>query len=129
MLRTTVNVAASLFEAAGTFVMTIGTLVALLVTLRDRDRADVYKAFRNRLGRAIILGRAETAFINVGGMKVPAQEVERTLLQHPAVLWCRVRRCPAPLVGELVGDVGGGGVLAASCLRSSLSRMRSICAW
>jgi uncharacterized membrane protein len=56
MLRTTVNVAASLFEAAGTFVMTIGTLVALLVTLRDRDRADVYKAFRNRLGRAIILG-------------------------------------------------------------------------
>jgi uncharacterized membrane protein len=56
MLRTAVDGAASLFEAAGTFVMTIGTLVALLMTLRERARAGVYKAFRHRLGRAIILG-------------------------------------------------------------------------
>jgi non-ribosomal peptide synthetase component E (peptide arylation enzyme) len=53
--------------------------------------------------RAIILGRGEGAFINVGGAKVAAQEVERILLQHPNVLWCRVHRCRAPFVGELVG--------------------------
>jgi uncharacterized membrane protein len=56
MLRTIVDGAASLFEAAGTFVMTIGTLVALVLTLRNRNTAGVYKAFRYRLGRAIILG-------------------------------------------------------------------------
>jgi acyl-coenzyme A synthetase/AMP-(fatty) acid ligase len=53
--------------------------------------------------RAFILGRKETAFINVGGAKVAAHEVEQVLLQHPAVLWCRVCRTPAPFVGELVG--------------------------
>ncbi|HVT09961.1 MAG TPA: DUF1622 domain-containing protein [Polyangia bacterium] len=56
MLRTSVEGAASLFEAAGTFVMTIGALVALVMTVRDRDSRGVFKGFRYRLGRAIILG-------------------------------------------------------------------------
>jgi uncharacterized membrane protein len=56
MLRTTVEAAAALFEAAGTVVMTVGALVALVLTLRERDTSSIYKAFRYRLGRAIILG-------------------------------------------------------------------------
>src|SRR5215510_12497161 len=56
MLRATVEWAASLFEAGGTFVMTVGALVALVLSLRHRATSGVYKAFRNRLGRAIILG-------------------------------------------------------------------------
>jgi acyl-CoA synthetase (AMP-forming)/AMP-acid ligase II len=55
-----------------------------------------------RGNRVIILGRAESTFINVGGAKVPAHEVERVLRTHPAVLWCRVTRRKAPFVGELV---------------------------
>jgi uncharacterized membrane protein len=55
MLRTTVETAASLFEAAGTFVMTVGALFALILSVRERA-SGLYKAFRNRLGRAIILG-------------------------------------------------------------------------
>lgn len=55
MMRTVVDWAASLFEAAGTIVMTLGAVVALVLSLRERA-AGVYKAFRNRLGRAIILG-------------------------------------------------------------------------
>ncbi|HXU04681.1 MAG TPA: DUF1622 domain-containing protein, partial [Polyangia bacterium] len=56
MLRTIVDWAAALFEAAGTFVMTVGALVALVLTLRDREASGIFKAFRYRLGRAIILG-------------------------------------------------------------------------
>jgi uncharacterized membrane protein len=56
MMRTTVDWAATLFEAAGTLVMTVGALVALALTWRDRASRGVYKMFRNRLGRAIILG-------------------------------------------------------------------------
>lgn len=52
--------------------------------------------------RVIILGREQSTFINVGGAKVPAHEVERVLRSHPAVLWCRVRRKKAPFIGELV---------------------------
>lgn len=55
-----------------------------------------------REGRVIILGREQSTFINVGGAKVPAHEVERVLRSHPAVLWCRVGRRKAPLLGELV---------------------------
>jgi acyl-CoA synthetase (AMP-forming)/AMP-acid ligase II len=55
-----------------------------------------------RDGRVIILGREQSTFINVGGAKVPAHEVERVLRSHPAVMWCRVGRRKAPLVGELV---------------------------
>src|SRR5262245_61754166 len=58
MLRVTVDWAAALFEAAGTVAMAIGALVAVTLTLRDRARggAAAFKAFRYRLGRAIILG-------------------------------------------------------------------------
>ena len=55
-----------------------------------------------REGRVIILGREQSTFINVGGAKVPAHEVERVLRSHPAVMWCRVGRRKAPLLGELV---------------------------
>jgi len=58
MLRVAVDGAASLFEAAGTFVMAIGALLAVALTVRERadgGRA-MFKAFRYRLGRAIILG-------------------------------------------------------------------------
>jgi uncharacterized membrane protein len=56
MLRTIVDAAAWLFEAAGTLVMTVGAMVALVLTLRDRASGGIFKAFRYRLGRAIILG-------------------------------------------------------------------------
>jgi len=56
MLRATVDWAASLFEAAGTAAMTIGALVALALTFRERGSRSFFKSFRHRLGRAIILG-------------------------------------------------------------------------
>jgi acyl-CoA synthetase (AMP-forming)/AMP-acid ligase II len=52
--------------------------------------------------RVILLGRKETSMINVGGAKVPAHEVEKVLLAHPSVAWCRVSRRRAPFLGELV---------------------------
>ena len=55
-----------------------------------------------RKGRVVILGREQHSFINVGGAKVAAHEVERVLHSHPAILWCRVGGCKAPLLGELV---------------------------
>ena len=58
MLHATVDGAATFFEAAGTFVMALGAAVAFALTVRDRaggGRA-MFKAFRHRLGRAIILG-------------------------------------------------------------------------
>ncbi|HLK94023.1 MAG TPA: DUF1622 domain-containing protein [Polyangia bacterium] len=53
-----VDGAASLFEAAGTLVMAAGALLALALTFRDRGGGGpaAFKAFRYRLGRAIILG-------------------------------------------------------------------------
>jgi uncharacterized membrane protein len=58
MLRRTVELTALLFEAGGTFAMSIGAVVALGLTLRDRARGGraIYRSFRNRLGRSIILG-------------------------------------------------------------------------
>ena len=58
MLRATVDWAASLFEAAGTFAMAFGALVAAALAFRDRGSGGraTFKSFRNRLGRAIILG-------------------------------------------------------------------------
>ena len=58
MLRRTVELTALLFEAGGTFAMSIGAVVALGLTLRDRARGGraIYRTFRNRLGRSIILG-------------------------------------------------------------------------
>jgi len=47
-----------LFEAGGTFAMSVGAVVALGLTFRDRagGARDIFRSFRNRLGRAIILG-------------------------------------------------------------------------
>jgi uncharacterized membrane protein len=58
MLRRTVELVALLFEAGGTFAMAFGAVVALGLALRDRAGGGrmVYRSFRNRLGRAIILG-------------------------------------------------------------------------
>ena len=58
MLRRIVELTALLFEAGGTFAMSVGALVALGLTLRDRagGAQAVFRTFRNRLGRAIILG-------------------------------------------------------------------------
>ena len=58
MLRRTVELVALLFEAGGTFAMAIGAVVAIGLALRDRAGGGrmVYRSFRNRLGRAIILG-------------------------------------------------------------------------
>jgi acyl-CoA synthetase (AMP-forming)/AMP-acid ligase II len=55
-----------------------------------------------REGRVHVLGRADHAFINIGGAKALAADIERVLLGHPDVLWCRVRGVRAPLVGQLV---------------------------
>jgi uncharacterized membrane protein len=58
MMLVTVDGAASLFEASGTLVMVIGALLALALTYRERGNGGraAFKGFRNRLGRAIILG-------------------------------------------------------------------------
>lgn len=52
--------------------------------------------------RVIILGRADRSIINVAGMKVVACDIERQLLEHPGVHWCRVYGRRAPITGELV---------------------------
>jgi uncharacterized membrane protein len=58
MLRQIIDLTASLFEASGTFVMSAGVVVALCLALRDKGEGGraVFRNFRNRLGRAIILG-------------------------------------------------------------------------
>jgi uncharacterized membrane protein len=58
MLRRIVELTALLFEAGGTFAMSIGAIVALVLALRGRTggAGTVFRSFRNRLGRAIILG-------------------------------------------------------------------------
>jgi uncharacterized membrane protein len=58
MLRRTVERVASLFEAGGMFAMAVGAITALGLSLRERAAGGetVYRSFRNRLGRAIVLG-------------------------------------------------------------------------
>jgi uncharacterized membrane protein len=58
MLRRIVELTALLFEAGGTFAMSIGALVALGLALKETTGGArlVFRSFRNRLGRAIILG-------------------------------------------------------------------------
>ena len=58
MLQRIVELTALLFEAGGTLAMSLGALVALGLALRDRAGGGrlVYRSFRTRLGRAIILG-------------------------------------------------------------------------
>lgn len=58
MLRVTVERAASLFEVGGMAAMVLGVLVAAALAIGERGiggRA-IFKGFRLRLGRAIILG-------------------------------------------------------------------------
>lgn len=61
-----------------------------------RDIAEI------RSGRVHLLGRAGLAVINVGGAKAFAADIERVILEHPFVQWCRVRGVRAPLVGQLI---------------------------
>ena len=58
MLHVTVDRVASLFEVAGTLVMVIGALLAAVLVFRDHGAGGrvAFKGFRQRLGRAIILG-------------------------------------------------------------------------
>ena len=58
MLQRIVEVTALLFEAGGTLAMSGGAVVALGLALRERAGGGrlVYRSFRSRLGRAIILG-------------------------------------------------------------------------
>jgi acyl-CoA synthetase (AMP-forming)/AMP-acid ligase II len=51
--------------------------------------------------RVFILGRNDTGFINVGGTKVDASHVARVLLDHPSVLWARVKGRKAPIIGQM----------------------------
>jgi uncharacterized membrane protein len=58
MLQRIVDLTALLFEAGGTFAMAAGVVVAIGLAVKDRaggGRA-VLRAFRYRLGRAIIVG-------------------------------------------------------------------------
>ena len=52
--------------------------------------------------RVIIIGRENSEFVNVGGIKVNVKIVENVLLKHPYILWCRVYAKKSPLVGQVV---------------------------
>ena len=58
MLQRIVDMTALLFEAGGAFAMSAGALVAVALALQERAGGGrlVYRSFRRRLGRAIILG-------------------------------------------------------------------------
>jgi uncharacterized membrane protein len=58
MLRRIVELTASMFEAGGTFTMAVGAIVALGLAIGGRAAGGptVLRNFRNRLGRAIVLG-------------------------------------------------------------------------
>lgn len=62
------------------------------------DTGDAVKTTENRV---VVTGRIDSSFINVGGTKVDANEVRRTLLEHPDVRWANVRSRQAPVVGEM----------------------------
>lgn len=51
--------------------------------------------------RVVVLGRTDQGFINVGGTKVDAAQVANVLLQHPSVVWARVKGRKAPLIGQM----------------------------
>lgn len=80
-----------------------------LLWIRSPHASSQYQGWFNsgdavevRGDRVFILGRADRSIINVGGLKAAACDIERQLLQHPGVLWCRVYGRRAPLMGELV---------------------------
>lgn len=59
--------------------------------------------------RAVIIGRAGQAVINIGGEKISCLSVEKAVQEHPKVRWCRAYGKRAPIMGELVAvDVVGG---------------------
>jgi acyl-CoA synthetase (AMP-forming)/AMP-acid ligase II len=55
-----------------------------------------------RAERVVVIGRQESSIVNVGGVKVLVHDVERALLQHDAVAWCRVYGRAAPITGALI---------------------------
>jgi len=72
------------------------------------DRVEV------RGDRVYFVGRVEGSMINVGGSKAYPADVERVILGHPAVQWCRVHARRAPLVGYLAAaEVVADGDAAA----------------
>jgi acyl-coenzyme A synthetase/AMP-(fatty) acid ligase len=71
-------------------------------SLDHRGWVDTGDSVERHGDRVLIVGRRDSSFINVGGMKLSSYAVERALLDHPRVAWCRVRARPSPLVGSLV---------------------------
>lgn len=63
------------------------------------DTRDAVEIWNNRV---VIVGRSEHSVINIGGTKVGVYDVERCLLDHQSILWCRAYGVKAPLIGELV---------------------------
>jgi acyl-coenzyme A synthetase/AMP-(fatty) acid ligase len=55
-----------------------------------------------RNSRVVVAGRAGTGFLNIGGNKANARNIEEKLLMHEDIYWCRVYSKKAPIVGELV---------------------------
>jgi len=68
----------------------------------DKEWVDTGDLVQRHGERIFITGRAERGFINVGGTKVDAGDVESVLAAHPAVLWCRVRGVKSATTGQLV---------------------------
>jgi acyl-CoA synthetase (AMP-forming)/AMP-acid ligase II len=71
-------------------------------SLEHRGWADTGDSVEVRGDRVVILGRADSSFINVGGLKVVSSAVEEVLLQHSDVAWCRVYARSSALTGALV---------------------------
>jgi acyl-coenzyme A synthetase/AMP-(fatty) acid ligase len=71
-------------------------------SLDHRGWVDTGDSVERQGDRVVVVGRRDASFINVGGMKLSSYAVERALLEHPRVAWCRARARPSPLVGSLV---------------------------
>lgn len=52
--------------------------------------------------RVVIIGRSGHATVNVGGEKISCLSVEKAVMEHPKVRWCRAYGKKSPIVGELV---------------------------
>lgn len=63
------------------------------------DTGDVVEV---RGDRVIVTGRRDQSVVNVGGAKVSVFAIERALLDHPQVLFCRVKGIRAPLMGQIL---------------------------
>lgn len=51
--------------------------------------------------RIFFVGRSDQTMINIGGNKAYPGDIERLLLSHPNLIWCRVYAHKAPLLGYL----------------------------